>query len=163
MRSLTFLPSNSSFSCTRTFLMMERRFDNPVYIWVISRTPLWIFIPLYDELFNESDHICCLSIRVLEVFPLSFLAVAMKDRTLTHPHICCADALYRVPCNVRRYVCRAIRYFPKAVSCPLENAGGSHSMWHRHAHVKVVKIRFPVWSQNILEGINVKTDAIHCG
>lgn len=26
MRSLTFLPSNSSFSCTRTFLMMERRF-----------------------------------------------------------------------------------------------------------------------------------------
>ena len=44
--------------------------------------------------------------------------------------------MLRDPCNAGIYACRAIRCFPKGVSCPLENACGSHSMWHRSCRRK---------------------------
>ena len=42
----------------------------------------------------------------------------MTDRIPPHSCICCADALCPAPCNAGIYACRAIRGFPKGVSCP---------------------------------------------
>ena len=84
------------------------------YIGVKHRTAAMDPIPLTEELFKKLDH------TALSIFApaLSFFLAVGTDRDSTHSCICCADALCPAPCNAGIYACRAIRGFPKEVSCP---------------------------------------------
>ena len=112
-------------------------------------------IPLYEELFKESDH-TPLEHSCPWNLPFSFLAVGKIG--LWHIRIFVARTPYtEFPAMAADMSVEPFDTFPKQFHVRWKTQVALIACGIGHAHVKVVKIRFPVWSQNILEGINVKT------
>ena len=108
-------------------------------------------IPLTDELFKKSDH------AALEhpwALPFSFLAVGQIG-SATFLYLL-RGCLMPTHSNTCRYACISFDAFPKKLHVRSKTHVALVACGISHAHVKVIKIRFPVWSQDLLKGINVK-------
>ena len=86
----------------------------------------------------------------------SFFSCSRTDRILPHSCICCVDALYPAPCNAGIYARRAFDTFSKELHVRRKMHVAFITCSISHIHVKVLKIRFPVWGKHFLKGINVK-------
>ncbi len=97
------------------------------------------FTPLIEEFFKESDH----AWAFLPLKLSSFFSCSRTDRIPPHSCICCADAL----CQSLQYMpVEPFEAFPKKFHVRKKMHMVLIACGIGHADVKVIKIRFPVWS-----------------
>ena len=112
-------------------------------------------IPLYEEFFKKPDH-TALEHPCPWNLPFSFLAVGQIRRF--HIRIFVARTPYaKLPAMLTDMSVKPFNAFPKKFHVRRKTHMALIACGIAHAHVKVLKIRFPVWGQHFLEEFNVKT------
>lgn len=108
IRILIFLPSKSSFFCTKIFWLWKVML---IILYIFESNSIFFmnFISLYDKsLFQESNH------EKLEhpcFWNLSLSFLAIEKRIPWHSCICYGDALCRTSCNVCGYPVEPFSFF----------------------------------------------------
>jgi len=111
-------------------------------------------IPLTEELFKKLDH-TALKHSCPWSSPLSFLAVGQIG--FRHIPVFVARTPYaQLPAMPAYMPVEPFEAFPKEFHVRRKTHVAFIACGIGHADVKVIKIRFPVWSQELLERINVK-------
>ena len=112
-------------------------------------------IPLHDEFFKESDHTTlehpcpgCLSFPFLTVGQIDICNISIFVAWASYAK------LLAMPADVS---VKPFKTFPKELHVCRETHMTLITSGICHAHVKVLKIWFPVGGQYLLEGFNVKT------
>ena len=112
-------------------------------------------IPLTDELFKKPNH-TALEHPCPWGLPFSFLAVGQIG--FRHILVFVTRTPYaRLTAMLADMPVEPFDAFPKKLHVRRKTYVALVACGICHAHVKILKVWFPVWSQDLLEGINVKT------
>ena len=112
-------------------------------------------IPLTEELFKKLDHTALKHLCPWSL-PFSFIAVGQIGRW--HILVFVTGTPYaQIPAMPAYMPVESFDAFPEELHVCRETHVALVACGIGHTDVKVIKIRFLVWSQDLLEGINLKT------